>query len=180
MWWKQAIAEENRPPPTHHPTPPPQCTPCSNSASVFFSKCSLCPSLLPAVAGTCLHHCSRSFNYLWNHQCFIKVAEQPCKAVFWGGGRRQAGKRCSVDQEGWASHCYAHRCTGANISNHSESQKDTLGPFSGLSSSHWDPSHPNTITTDCEALEGAAQRSGGVTIPWDVQESWGCGTEGHN
>ena len=54
---------------------------------------------------------------------------------------------------------------GLGIPNHSESQKDTLGPFSGLSSSHWDPSHPNTITTDCEALEGAAQRSGGVTIP---------------
>ena len=29
------------------------------------------------------------------------------------------------------------------------------------------------------ALAQAAQGSGGVTIPGGVQETWGCGTEGH-
>lgn len=91
--------------------------------------------------------------------CFNKVAEQACRAVvvFFGGGGGGGKGRLGRDAL-WirrVGHPIA-KPTVADASNHSESQKNTLGPFSP---------HPNPIPTYCKALEGAAQGSSGVTIP---------------
>lgn len=70
-----------------------------------------------------------------------------------GGGRGRLGRDALWIRR--VGHPIA-KPTVADASNHSESQKNTLGPFSP---------HPNPIPTYCKALEGAAQGSSGVTIP---------------